>query len=351
MKPTRRLTDVLTMKKILLISLPAVPVAIFFIAYLLTLRPFSVKRMAACTALVECKSHYELLADGKPVACFKTLGDSLAPECLSLNTDSTVTTCTYTTAIWVNRWPLLPSCAGLMLTANGDSTVEKRLVLANKTMPDIIRKAIGNTTESISQLGRMQEEADYYMAIHNVNDDGYNVMAEFDENLKERREKAERLLAALEGAAKGKRLAMRLVTEYTLIRRDTAGHTVRTACRLMTADRTKPLRLLQTADRQMPDGASAVHLNVWPMPGFETGDSLVIASYAGCNAYGYSPTAAKTQAFKGAARGNGQHDVPPMLAPDGSPVFTERGRFAGISIHGRIEKAADAGFGLKHLMP
>lgn len=119
----------------------------------------------------------------------------------------------------------------------------------------------------------------------------------------------------------------------------------------MTADRTKPLRLLQTADRQMPDGASAVHLNVWPMPGFETGDSLIIASYAGCNAYGYSPTAAKTQAFKGAARGNGQHDVPPMLAPNGSPVFTERGRFAGISIHGRIEKAADAGFGLKHLMP
>ena len=138
----------LTMKKILLISLPAVPVAIFFIAYLLALRPFSVKRMAACTALVECKSHYELLADGKPVVCFKTLGDSLAPECLSLNTDSTVTTCTYTTAIWVNRWPLLPSCAGLMLTANGDSTVEKRRVLANKTMTDIIRKAIGNTNES-----------------------------------------------------------------------------------------------------------------------------------------------------------------------------------------------------------
>ena len=135
--------------------------------------------------------------------------------------------------------------------------------------------------------------------------DAVAFMAEFDENLKERREKAARLLAALKSAAKEKRLAMRLVTEYTLIRRDTAGHTVRTACRLMTADRTKPLRLLQTADRQMPDGASAVHLNVWPMPGFETGDSLIIASYAGCNAYGYSPTAAKTQAFKGAARGNG----------------------------------------------
>ena len=67
-----------------------------------------------------------------------------------------------------------------MLTVNGDSTAEKKLVLANKTMPDIIRKAIGNTAESISQLERMQEEADYYMATHNVNDDGYNVMAEFE---------------------------------------------------------------------------------------------------------------------------------------------------------------------------
>ena len=47
--------------------------------------------------MVECKSHFELLADGKSVACFKTLGDSLAPECLSLNTDSTVITRTYTT--------------------------------------------------------------------------------------------------------------------------------------------------------------------------------------------------------------------------------------------------------------
>ena len=351
MKPTRRLTDVLTMKKILLISLPAVPAAIFFIAYLLALRPFSVKRMAACTALVECKSHYELLADGKPVACFKTLGDSLTPECLSLKTDSTVTTRTYTTAIWVNRWPLLPSCAGLLLTVNSDSTAEKRLTQTGEKLPAIVSKAIGKLTENIRQLDHMAEETDYYMKTHNVNDDGYNVMAELDESLKTRREKAEWLLAALEGAAEKKRLAMRLVTEYTLIRRDTAGRAVRTACRLMTADRTRPLRLLQTADRQMPDGASAVHLNIWPRPDIDAGDSLAIASYAGCNAYGYAPTAAKAQAFKGAAKGNGQHDVPPMLAPDGSPVFTERGRFAGISIHGRIEKAADAGFGLKHLMP
>ena len=251
----------------------------------------------------------------------------------------------------MNRWPLIPSCPGLLLTANGDSTAAKRLVSANRMLPQTLEKTVNLMKERLAQLDRMGEETDYYMRTHNVNDDGYNVMAEYSASLEAQKEKAEKLLYALESAPVKKRLAITLVTKHALVCTDTAGTVLRTACNAITPDNTKPVRLLQTADRQKPDGAKAIYPHQWLAPQTDTGDSLVIASYPGCRLNGFSPNGAKAQTFGGACKGKREHDVPPLLAPDGSPVFTARGLFIGISIGGKTVPAAHMGFGLKNLLP
>ena len=351
MKPMKKLTDKKKLLRLTLQSLPIALAAIVFFIYASTFMPLSAERMGRSVALVESVSHYELLADGKPVAFFSNISDSLQPEGLSPSAGQDVAVKTYATACWVNRWPLLPSCNGMLLTANSDSAAEKRLAAANRKMPEIIRKAIEYTRTRVELLDRTIEETGYYMKTHNVNDDGYNTIAEYAAGLEQRKAKAEKLLSALTAASKRRQTAIRLVTEYTVISKDTAGKTLRTPCSVLTPDRTKPLRLLQTADRTTPTGAIPLYLHQWMTPQLDRGDGIATAAYPGCQLSGYRPDKARTQVSDGNVAGKDSIDVPPVLAPDGSPVFTSYGRLAGISIGGKVAKPGVAGFGLNNLLP
>lgn len=351
MKPMKRLTDKKKLLRLTLQSLSMASAAIVFFIYAHTFMPLPAENMKRSVALIEAFSRYELLADGKPVAFFSSINDSLQPEGMSPSADQDTATKTYATACWVNRWPLLPSCNGLLLTANSDSAAAKRLAAANRRMPEIIRKAIEDTRTKVGLLNKTIEETGYYMKTHNVNDDGYNIIAEYAEGLEQRKAKAERLLSVLTAASEGRQTAMRLVTKYTVISKDTAGNTLRTPCSLLTTDNTKPLILLQTNDRRTPGGAVTLYPHLWLTPQIDSGDGITTAAFPGCRLYGYRPDKAKPQISSGTATGKDCHDMPTVLAPDGSPVFTANGVFAGISVKGRVIKPAETGFGLNNLLP
>lgn len=338
--------------RIILQSLPIALAAIVFVIYATTFLPFSTTRMENSVALVECESYYQICADGKPAVWFKCLGDSCMPEGMSLNADSGVTTKRYVTCCWVNKYPLFTSCPGLLLTANGDSTAEKGIAAANSNLAAVIRKTAERLTEEISRLDRKIEETDYYMRVHNVNDDGYNVMADYAANIREQKAQAEALSAKLTAIAANKKAEMRLVAKYTLLYySDTTGTITRTPCRIVTRTRTAPLLLLQTADCQKPDAATAIYMHQWLTPSPSAGDSIYTAAIPGCAQYGFTPEGKKPKVFAGCAKNGAGHDLPRLLAPDGSAVFSRGGQFAGISVNGKIIPPKYVGFGLKRLMP
>lgn len=346
----RRLTnDKSTLHKILQ-SLPLALAAIVFVLYGATFLPSSTKGMESCVALVEGMSYYEISADGRPVAIFSSLDDSLRPHGLALPADSVAATKRYANGCWVNKYPFITSCGGMILVANDDSMAEKRLLPAERQLPSIIDKAAERLSGRIIQLERKTAEIDYYMKVHNVNDDGYNVMAEYSASVKAERETANKLLTALGRASAARRLAIRRVTKYALLSPDSAGNTARTQCAIISPCRTSRFILLQTDGGYMPDGAKAVYPHLLLTPSFTQGDSLVIASYPGCTAYRFNPANARPATFGAAAKADGNHDLPPLLAPDGSAVFSAGGRFAGISSGGTIVKPSFFGFGLKELL-
>ena len=351
MRPMRRLIDVkLTYKKVLQ-SLPVALAAIAVVIYALSFLPRSAERMRRAVALVERVSYYRVCADGKPVAWFRELGDSLRPVGLSPSADSTVVTVSHVTAAWVDKYPFIPSCPGLLLVANADSMAHKQLSAAGGNVRPVLENAIGAMERRLSLIGRKIEDIDYYMRIHNVNDDGYNVMAAYDVSVKAERDSLTKVVGALRSALGKRRLTVELVEKYTLLTADTAGGLARTACVWLTADKTSPFMLLQTVDKRKPDGASAVYLHQWLTPVADAGDSVVVASYPGCALYGFSPAGAKAQTFKGAAAGKARHALPPLLAPDGSLVFSSGGQLEGVSVDGRIVRPSSFGFGLKRLLP
>lgn len=349
MNPMKRLTDKKTIRKRILQSLPIALAAIVVVIYGLSFLPRSAVRMERSVALVEGVTYYELRADGRPVAWFKRLGDSLTLDGLSLKADSSVMTRFYATGCWVDRYPFVPSCRGTLLVANGDSADAGRLSAAGGRLRTVLRREAARLASAAERLGRVTEEIDYYMRVHNVNDDGFNVMSAYSEEVKAARLRTDSLSAALARLGSAGRLDVVRRTKYAVLLGDTADGVRRVECNVLTADGRKPFRLLQTADRRTPEGASSLYLHQWLTPSPAAGDSLVVASVPGCTLYGFNPAEARAAVFAGTARGAMRHDVPPLLAPDGSPVFTGDGRLAGFSLRGSIVKPSFFGFGFERL--
>lgn len=179
------------------------------------------------TALIEHKSYYELTVSGKPVAWFDALTDSCMSDNIMLSADSSVTKRSIINGCWVNKYAFMPSCHGMILTTDPDSMAYKTLAAANKNIGNVIKNTAERLESAIKSLSKKDEELRYYLSVHNVNDDGYNTMAYLDGRLKQQKEQAEKALEIIRKAQTAKNAAIRLVSKYTLLHKDTAGHTVK----------------------------------------------------------------------------------------------------------------------------
>lgn len=337
--------------RITLQSLPALPVAIVLIIYVMSFLPCSTEKMERGVALIEYKSYYELTVSGKPVAWFDTLTDSCMSENIMLSADSSITKRSIINGCWVNKYPFIPSCHGMILTADPDSTCHKTLADANKNIANVIKKTAERLENEIKSLNKKDEELKYYLSVHNVNDDGYNTMAYLDGRLKQQKEQAEKALEVIKKAEAAKKTGIRLVSKYTLLYKDTAENIVRIACNTITPASEKPFRIVQTSDKKTPDNISATYLHQWFAPATDAERDIIAASYPGCTLSRYDTDGAKAATFSGKATGKSLHDIPPMLAPDGSAIYTSDGRMMGISYKGKIICTKNFGIALKNLLP
>lgn len=349
MRQMKRLTDNNRKLRITLQSLPAVLAAIALIIYGLSFLPFSVERMKRASVLIEYISYYELKAEGKTVACFKTLNDSCMPESISLPAETTAINKSFIAGCWVNEYPFIPSCKGLIITTNPDSTACAMLITANRKAREIIKRKSEKLTETIKALNKKREELDYYLSVHNVNDDGYNTMADYADLIKKQKEHAEKVQKALHEALKKQKLSIRLTQKYTALHKDKAGKTQQITCHTITRQSANPFCLIQTNDNTMPAGASALYLHRWLVAKPNNGDEIAAASYPGCDLTGFNPEKSSAKVFNGTVTTYGRHDLPPLLVPDGTAIFSSHGQLQGISYKGMIIHPGYFGFRIKSL--
>lgn len=351
MRPMKKSIDKQRLIKKTLQLLPIVSAAAVLALYAATFMPLSEERIKRCAALTEHVSYYEICSGGQALARFAYIDDGLQEPKITLPQDSSAVSRRMTTGCFVNKYPLLPSCHGLILTVNPDSMAGRRLARMNGEAAVFVRKHIGRLEKRMERLGREQENLDYYLRIHNVNDDGYNVMADLAARRKAAMGHTGKVLAALKKVEKGGRITIRLIRKYTLLYTDSSGVMRRTACRFVSKDDGLPFCLLQTADRKTPQHATAIYLHQWLMPSPESADGIISAAIPCCNDTGIMQGRVEAQLFEGVMRDGTRHDLPPLLAPDGCALFTTGGRPVGISLDGRLIKPSAFGFAFKNLMP
>lgn len=331
-------------------SLPAALAAIAFVIYGLTFVPLSADRMRRSVALVEYVSCYEINADGHAVAWFRTFGDSLSLNDVSVVAGEDVVDSRLLTACWVNRYDFFPSCHGRLLMPSPDTLGHKILSSANRTPAAVVQRAVNDTEKRIKQLDSKASRLKYYLSIHNVSDDGYNTMAAYAAEVNSSRETEERLLTVLKDLLTKSHLSINHIEKFTLLHSDEQGKTVRTACNDITKSTAKGFRMLQTADKKKPSKTTALYFHRWLAPVLVAGDNVYAASFFGSSQDGFNQNKLSAKLFPGTTGKNGEHGIPPLLAPDGTPVFSDGNRLAGISVGGRVVTAQSFAFGFKDLL-
>lgn len=285
------------------------------------LLPSSADEMKRCAVVVSAASWHEVRVDGKPLLYFaESYGDSAVSDLQTARDEALQRT--YSAGFWANRWLMMPSCEGRIVTAIETPTDALR-ACADSTIMRLCRKA---AAARLKTLKHQKSELNYYMRVHSVHDYGYQDVAALDTRVCSEYAEAERVLHIIDSITAGKHgVCVKTRHEYTATYRTEEGKLMRTPLRFVgSAD---GLTLLQTADGKTPEGVATLALLPWNASDVDEARAVGIPTIAvkdmECDTISARILPARI------AQG-GKHNLPRMLAGNGTPVFSTKGRFVGM---------------------
>ncbi len=126
--------------------------------------------------VVERQAWYEVQVDGHPVLYY-TLADSDSVfKDLSEKRDTAITR-TVASAQWTNSHWWFPSCKGT-ITASIDSLDQPTF-----SPREVLTLNLRNAEQRIKDLDTMTDEMDYYFSVHDVQDEGFELVVEYYEKV------------------------------------------------------------------------------------------------------------------------------------------------------------------------
>lgn len=335
----KRLTKEQTRKTILR-SLPVLALAAIAFICAPTLLPMSEEDMKASTAAVECRAHYEIRQGGKTIAVASDINEDTTLADIKEKPDSDTERTTMTSGCWTDRHPLLPSCRGMIAIAEPFADRQGLHAYVGSHLMETIDNTISKTEARLKRNKQQETELSYYLSTHNVKDEGYNNIAAYDNANKKERRKMEQSIALMKKLKEAKSLSITFSESYAALIAD-GKRCKRIICHAMNEKGEKTpagCRMIETTDKKTPAEAKPIHRLPFLRPSAEKGDSVTAAARFGMNTKSGSAKALqKANTMRGAMLSGNKHDIPQLLAPDGSPIFSG-GYFIGLSMKGGIAR-------------
>lgn len=283
--------------------------------------PSSGQQMKRAVAVIESKSWYEIVCNGKKVLFFADISSDSSLSRLSVHRDSSTLT-TYSTGVWLNRYAVIPSCHGRLVTIK--TNINKAVGIDACTL---IRKEQARNQQKIRRLQSRLKELNYYLRIHNVHDEGYNTVAGYTDEIRNRTAQAKALSSILDSIQKSKQIRIFHKTSYIAHYNNRKGERQHVYMVEINASAKQQTMLLQTTTQTTPTGA--VPLSIMPWKAKSDGDVLAV----GYGGLGIPELATKKAhcCILSTVLHDRQHDLPTVLAGAGSPIFSSGGRLIGIT--------------------
>lgn len=283
--------------------------------------PSSARQMKRSVAIVACQSWYEIVCKGKTILYISDIAADTALVRPSLQQDSCVRT-TYSTGVWMNRYAFIPSCRGRMITVMAKPDEIKR---------QDARKLIENEKERnekrIRQLRAQLKELNYYLRIHNVHDEGYNTVAAYAYEKEAEKAYCMRLARLFDTVRQADRPQLIRKAVYTAYYRLPNGKCQQVRMREVGSSKQCQTVLLQTVGRKTPTGLAP--FSIFFANGKSHGAALAVG-YGGLGVKELASSDASCSIIPTTLHDN-RHDLPAVLGGDGSPIFSKRGYFIGIT--------------------
>ena len=283
--------------------------------------PSSARQMKRSVAIVACQSWYEMVYKGKTILYFSDIAADTALVRPSLQQDSCVRT-TYSTGVWVNSCFFMPSCRGRMI-----SVMAKPDEINRQDAWALIEKEKERNEKRIRQLRAQLKELNYYLRINNVHDEGYNTVAAYAYEKEDEKAYCIRLARLFDTVRQADRPQLIRKAVYTAYYRLPNGECEQVRMREVGFSKQCQTLLLQTVGRKTPTGVAPV--SIFFINGKTHGAALSVG-YGGLGVKELASSDASCSIIPTALHDN-RHDLPAVLGGDGSPVFSTRGYFIGIT--------------------
>ena len=279
--------------------------------------------MRRSAAIVQCRSWYQLNADGQPQLYLSELqqGDTLFRK-VSLHRDS-AWQYAYAEGCWMNRFAWFPSCLGRLVTVRTDTATLCRMgphILLQRERKMLMNRLKGLLSED--------SELKYYLRVHSVRDNGYQTIASLVVRTDSAIADLRRTIKVIGRINPRAHLVLTRMHAYTVFYHNANGRLKRVYCLPVNRHADKQLLLLQTVSRLKPLGVLAESAMPW---GGDTDGALVAVGFEGLSEPAFADTISRPVIIPGRQR-HSRHDIAPIQAANGAPVFSEQGRFTGIIV-------------------
>ncbi len=280
--------------------------------------------LAACTwlgvrllpASADNMRHATCFVDGQTQLCLVTDTDTLV-----LHTDSV-----HQQGVWINKHWWWPSCDGRVLTLSPTT----RLALPADSIAHVTpARLVTLLTDSLGRLLQRKQteekELQYYLRSHGVQDEGYTRIATYAAAQAKATAQLDSTYNTLNVLKLTRQSRLVRVGRYRLSWYDDDNRLTQVLCKtfIATAGQQGQPVILRAVDHKKPWNAYAVRNVPW---GINASKHILLATIAPTD----TTTTARTLLVPGRYNADGRHDVPRLLARNGSPVFTSGGRFLGI---------------------
>ena len=307
------------------ITLTAIVIAVCYSHW-----PVSRRDMKKSIAVVEWKSCYAISVNGKEAIFFGATNDSAFTDMAVKATDAMQTR--RQTGCWVNGSEFFPSCYGKIITPCSDSDSIAPRKLRDELMQRI-KKEETYLSKIINILKGKTKELDYYLRIHNVQDEGFNMISDYARDVKTDCDSAQKIMDKLKSINPSSRISVKKKETFCIVYKDGKGNVQRQKCHVIIRKDDNGLCLMQADTRKTPDDVCALSINkVLPLHLYTNAQVFTVAfpgmgderiKYAD---YSSSIIPCHVDNRKGYVY---QLDMSTQIVGDGSPVFNKHGMFLG----------------------
>ncbi|HCE48479.1 MAG TPA: hypothetical protein DEQ84_07525 [Prevotellaceae bacterium] len=238
-----------------------IAVAAFTIgAYLLSLPlpPFRNENAAKSVVWIECRYCYALHAPGCDTVFFNTVaGDSLLQGLSPTRKEAERTQ--WGQGCWYSSLIPIHFSRGNILTTSSVARPDTVMEQLEQDAAKLAGNALRQIEQQLGNVTQLDDRLVYYMSTHNVQDEGYTHIAQYEDLYKATKKRLEKAQKILEKTVMSSAPQVSFMATYACrhITREGRLSATETPCRRIKTDR-NGLVTLQTTDKTMPDGTASL---------------------------------------------------------------------------------------------